>query len=700
MRSQLRSVVFLLASVALPGTALAAADDGADAADAADAAALITVTAPRDQGYAVRSTGTATRTDTPLLDVPQSLTVLTRDRLDDQALLSIGDALRYVPGATNGQGEGHRDQPTLRGNSSTADFFVDGMRDDVQYYRDFYNIERLEILKGPNAMTFGRGGGGGVINRVAKTPGAQRHLGADAAVDSFGAWRVTADLDTPLAAGVAARLNGFYEDGANHRDVYDLERWGINPTLGFDLGGNGNIVLGYEHVSDDRVVDRGVPSRAGRPAEGFRDTFFGDADRNRSTFNADILSFAVDYAFSDSLKIRNRTRYGDFDKLYVNVFPATPITAAGTIGVEAYADGTQRENFFTQTDLVWETTTGSIGHTLLIGTEFGRQTTRSQRINGLFPGNVLRTSVAVTDPFRPPAAVFGAPLRSVRTRADIAAVFIQDQFDLGEHVQLLAGLRYDRFSLDFGNSLNGTGFSRTDNLWSPRLGVVVKPVANASLYASYSRSYLPQSGDQFVALDASLATLEPERFENLEVGAKWDIIPDLNLTAALYRLDRTNTRAPGAVAGTIELTGEQRSKGLELAANGQITPAWQVSAGFAWQDAELRTTTAAAPAGRKVPLVPRTQASLWTRYDFGDRIGLGLGVVHQASSFASISNAVVLPAYTRIDTAAFLRVTDGIDVQVNVENLFNTGYFPTAHNDNNISTGGPRSARFTVRTKF
>lgn len=669
-----------------------------------DAGALITVTATRDPGYLVTQTSTATRTDTPLLDVPQTVNILTRDRLDDQAILSIADALRYVPGATTGQGEGHRDQPTLRGNNSTADFFVDGLRDDVQYYRDFYNIERLEILKGPNAMIFGRGGGGGVINRVSKTPQVESFAAAEAAVDSFGAWRLGADLNAAVASGVSARVNAVYEDGANHRDVYDLERWAVNPTLGFDLGGKGNLVLGYEHARDNRVVDRGIPSQNGRPATGLRDTFFGIADINRSTFNADILSLAADYKLTDELTLRHRTRYGDYDKFYSNLFPATAISTAGSIGVEAYADTTTRENLFTQTDLVWKTSTGSIGHVVLAGVEFGRQTTGSIRVNGTFPivagGTALRTPVAVTDPFTPPRSVFGAPLRSNHTRANIAAGFIQDQIAIGDHVEIVAGLRYDRFSLDFENLLTGATLQRTDNLWSPRFGLVVKPAANTSLYASYSRSYLPQSGDQFTALDATSAALEPERFENYEIGAKWDVSPGLNLTAALYQLDRSNTRAPGAVAGTTVLTGEQRSKGLELAANGKIMPQWQVSAGFAWQDAEIRSTTAAAPAGRKVALVPRTQASVWSRYDLSERFGIGAGVVHQAKSFTSISNTVTLPAYTRIDAAAFLTVTKGIDVQVNIENLFNTGYFPTAHNDNNISTGGPRSARLTVRTKF
>jgi catecholate siderophore receptor len=310
--------------------------------------------------------------------------------------------------------------------------------------------------------------------------------------------------------------------------------------------------------------------------------------------------------------------------------------------------------------------------------------------------------VPITDPFVAPPVYFrsGTGARSAHTRADIAAGFIQDQVSLGDHVEIVAGLRYDRFTLDYTNLLNGKDLARTDNLWSPRLGLVFKPIASASLYASYSRSYLPQSGDQFSSLDVTTAALEPERFENYEIGGKWDVTPGLNLTAALYRLDRSNTRAPGAVAGTIELTGEQRSKGLELAANGRLARNWLVSAGFALQDAEIRSGTTAAPAGRKVPLVPHTQASLWTRYDVNDRFGFGLGVVHQASSFASISNSVVLPAYTRVDAAAFVRVAHGIDLQVNIENLFNAGYFPTANSDNNIITGGPRSARLTLRTNF
>lgn len=671
-----------------------------------DDAGTIIVTGQREAGYRITATGTATRTDTPLLDVPQAITVLTKQRLDDQAILSVQDALRFVPGAVGAQGEGNRDQIVLRGNNSTADFFVDGVRDDVQYFRDFYNLERLEILKGSNAMIFGRGGGGGVINRVTKTPDlAARLFAADAGVDTWGSWRVATDINQPLASGIAGRLNAFYEEASNHRDFYGLGRWAVNPTLALDLGGRGKLVLGYEHAEDDRVSDRGIPSQAGRPAPVSRTLFVGDPALNRSRINVDALSLAADYRLSDSLSLRHRTRWADYDKIYTNIYPATALGADGRIGVEAYRDPTRRHNLFSQTDLNWKADIAGTRHTILAGFELGRQVTRNQRINGFFDGiapGTTRVFVTLADSANPPLASFraGPGNRSVRVQTEVASLFAQDQVKIGEHVELLGGLRYDRFELILDNLLGGARFSRVDHLWSPRAGLVVKPVANASLYASFSRSWLPQSGDQFTSLDASLAALEPEGFLNREVGAKWDITPTLNINIAAYVLDRTNTRAPGAVAGTVELTGRQRSRGIELGLDGQIRPWWQLQAGMAVQSARITTTTSAAPAGRHVPLVPEFQASLWQRFQVAEPVGVGIGILHQSSSFAGISNAVTLPAYTRVDGALFVQVAKGVQAQLNVENIFNTAYFPTAHTDNNISTGTPRSARLTIRTSF
>ncbi len=221
-----------------------------------------------------------------------------------------------------------------------------------------------------------------------------------------------------------------------------------------------------------------------------------------------------------------------------------------------------------------------------------------------------------------------------------------------------------------------------------------------SFYGSFTRSFLPQSGDQFGALDATQATLAPEQFENLEAGMKWDITPALAFTAAAYRLERENSRFNNPVTGLPELSGKTRTKGIELSLAGRVLPDLQMSLGYTLQDGEVRSSTTAAPAGRKLAQLPRHQFAAWSRYDITKQIGLGLGVTHQSKSFTTISNAVTLPAFTRVDAAVFYDISDRFSVQLNVENLFDTDYFPSAHTDNNISTGEPINARVSIKAKF
>jgi catecholate siderophore receptor len=697
----------LAVSAGLSGGAKEAGSDGENAGEEQPAPIIVTGTR---EGYGADRTSSATRTDTSLQDVPQSVSIVTEDQIDDQAMRSIGDVVRYLPGITIGQGEGHRDQITLRGNGSTADFFIDGLRDDIQYYRPLYNLERVEVLRGPNAMVFGRGGGGGVVNRVTKQPLPGMRIGGSASVNSFGAWHANADLNLPIGEGAGLRVNAVHEEFANHRDVYEGRLNAINPVVRLLAGPATSFTLSYEFVDDARVVDRGIPSLAGRPLEGFRDTFFGARGVNELGFEAHILRGTAEHRFSDALSLTSRLHYADYDKFYRNAFPATGVTGAvGTqlVGIEAYFDGFQRDNLFSQTDLVWKVGTGGLAHTILAGVEIGRQDTANQRINGFFDSGVLtsqggrRVNVPLGDPVAIPPITFrsGTGERSSASEAEVFAVYLQDQVEYGP-VEVIAGLRYDRFKLDAVNVLNGQGFSRTDHLWSPRFGIVVHPVEAVSLYASYGRSFLPQSGDQFASLDLSLAALEPEKFDNYEVGVKWQARPGLLASAALYQLDRSNTRAPGPNPGEVVLTGSQRSRGLELEAVGEILRNWQLSLAYTLQEAEITTTTAAAPAGREVPLVPRHLFAAWTRYDFTDRIGVGIGVTHQSESFTSISNAVALPAFTRVDAGLFVKLTDQVEAQVNVENLLDEDHFPTAHNDSNITPGAPLNARFTLRLGF
>jgi catecholate siderophore receptor len=287
--------------------------------------------------------------------------------------------------------------------------------------------------------------------------------------------------------------------------------------------------------------------------------------------------------------------------------------------------------------------------------------------------------------------------------ASILAFYAQEQLRLSDQFEIVAGLRYDRFELDVVNRNNGATFDRVDNLFSPRLGLIFKPVPAVSLYANYSRSYLPSAGDQFSSLDVTSQALKPERFDNYEIGAKWEPVAGLLATVAVYQLDRTNTRAIDPATNMTVLTGEQRSKGLEIGLERNVTDKWQVSGGYAWQKAKIRSrTTACDPAldTCEVPLVPRHQFSLWNRYNLNDRLGFGLGIIARSKSFAGISNDVVLPSYVRADAAVFYELTDGIEAQVNVENLFGANYFPTAHSDNNIAPGAPTTARATLRFRF
>ena len=687
MRTLFASTALLMA---LPTLALAAGEP-------ADQLPSILVTGEA-RGYVARDSVTATRTDTPLLNVPQSITVVTREQLDDQAVYSLGDVLRYIPGVTVGQGEGNRDQITLRGQNTTADFFLDGVRDDTQYFRGLYNLERVEVLKGPYALIFGRGGGGGIVNRVQKTPSASGvFMGGRASANSFGAWDVSADINAPINAMATFRINAVYENLDNHRDFYEGERYAVNPYLAVDLGAGWRAGLSYEYVNDDRVPDRGVPSLGTAPLTGYRDQFFGVPGVNRTTLEASIVKLRLDGALSDTVEVSTTVLYGDYDKLYTNVYADGPATGqTGTVPLAAYTDPTDRQNLLIQGNLVWDVRAGGMDHKLLFGLEYGDQDSANQRRNGV----LSNATFDLTNPVFP-TVTFPAINRDTVSNVETLSAYVQDQISLGDHVEVVAGLRYDRFDIT-GLDLQSNPdrpFARTDDKVSPRLGLIYKPQANVSIYGSYSQSFLPRSGDQFLSLSPTTQNLEPEEFTNHEVGAKWDIRPDLNVTAAVFRLDRTNATTPDPLNPTVSINvGETRTEGVELAVTGRLTTGWQVSGGYSYQDARLQGNDTV-----RLAQTPKQQVSLWNRYDLSRRLGFGLGIIHQSSQFAAIrttASTTRLPAFTRVDAAVFYAVSDTVDLQLNVENLFDTTYFSDAHNNFNISVGAPLNARLTLSARF
>ncbi len=670
-------------------------------------AAASTLQPPPEKGYKAGRIISATKTDTALIDVPQSVSVVSQDQIRDQAITNMAEAVRYTPGLGFAQGEGNRDTPIFRGNSSTSDFFVDGIRDDVQYFRDVYNIDRVEIFRGPNAMIFGRGGVGGIINRVTKQ--ANWDSGREVLLQggSHEHWRGTLDFNQPINDAISFRLTGLYQNSESYRDGGTYERWGLNPTMSFRLGENTLLQIGYEHFDDERVADRGIPSFQGRAFPTRRSTFFGDPKDSPTWATVDAVSVAIEHNFTEDLSLRNRFRYQSVDKFYQNVFPGA-VNAAGTsVSIAAYNNHTERESFINQTDLNWNFDTGSVRHTLLAGLELGRQETDNFRMTGYFgspTSTVTSMNVSTANPTVDAAVFFrqSASDADNNSVAKFVGVYLQDQIKFSPMFEAVVGIRYDNFDVDFVNNRNGQQLKSSDNLWSPRASLIFKPVETVSLYATYSLTYLPRSGEQLSSLSATNATLAPEKFTNYELGVKWDVNPDMQVTAALYQLDRTNVVIPDPNDPTLSiLAGAQRSKGIELGASGNITKDWSVIAAYAYQDGKFtKPISASVPAGSWLANLPKHNISVWNRYDFTDWFGAGIGVLHQSKRFAATDNLVDLGGFTRVDAGLFFTINETFTAQVNIENLLGEKYYLNAHSNNNITPGAPFTVRVTVGARF
>ncbi|KQO78532.1 TonB-dependent receptor [Methylobacterium sp. Leaf90] len=659
-------------------------------------------------GYLGKATRSATKTPTPLLDTPQSVSVITREQILDQGFQSIGEATRYVPGVIQAQGEGNRDELIIRGQRSNADFFVNGIRDDVQYYRDLYNIQRIEVLKGPNAMIFGRGGGGGVINRVLKEADGVPTRELVAQGGQFANKRVALDVGDRVSDSVFFRMNGVFEDTATYRDFVDIRRYGVNPTMTFLLGPQTTLRLSYEYFHDDRTTDRGIPSQFGRPYR-YRDnrtTYFGNPFLSPTYVNAHIATAQLDHVFENGVVMRSQSRIADYEKFYQNVFPGGAVNAAGTaVNISAYNSQTDRTNYFNQTDFTYQFLTGPVKHTLLGGFELGYQEGLSFRQEGFFalPG---APQTLVVNPLAPVTRV-GVNFRNTTGANSVydlglAAAYVQDQVELNEYVQLIGGLRFDHF--DFSATDRGTRATnaRVDDLVSPRAGLVVKPLPNLAFYTSYSISYLPSSGDQFSALTPGLVIAQPERFENTEVGVKYDVSPVLQLTGALFNLDRTNQRiADPNRPGFFLTSGQTNTQGAEIGANGYVTDWWSVAGGYAFTDARIANRLSdTIVAGNFVGLVPLNSFTLWNKFDIDPSFSVGVGFINQSHSFATSDNTVRLPSYSRFDLGLFYRISENARAQVNIENLFDRNYIVSAHNNNNILPGAPRTVRAQIIVRW
>lgn len=657
------------------------------------------------------------KTPTPIIDVPQSLSITTAEQITQQGFDSISDIILYTPGVTQSQGEGHRDAVVFRGVRSTAGFFVDGVRDDVQYYRSFYNLEQVEILRGPNALLFGRGGTGGILNRVTKKGIiGEQFTSVQASVDTFGAFSGQIDVNAGLGDNAALRVNAYYENLNNHRDFFDGDRFGINPTLRFNVGQKTRLDLSYEYINNDRFIDRGIASIGGVPAQQLVDITFADPDNNFTIFESHVLRANVQHDFSDKLKGNFTASWGDYDKVYSNLFPVGFDAATNAISLDGYIDTTQRQNFVLAGNLVGDFHTGSIGHTILFGGEFIDTSNNNDRFNAFFDTSqddvesflavrplAINNFTGINAAGNPTTFAFSDLNDDTEADVTVYSIYIQDEIEVTDWFNLVIGGRFDSFDITvdnvetFINAGTRDILSRRDSDFSPRLGVILKPQENISFYGSFSESFLPRSGEQFADINPPDDALDPNIFQNLELGLKWDFIPRLSFTAAVFEIQQSAPQVADSDAGTLDII-DSEIQGFEAQIQGYVTDAWYISAGYSYLDGNQEDNMG--NEGNRLRELPENTFNLWSSYQITLKFGIGAGLTYQDESFADNGNNVTLPSFTRIDVAAFYDISDMLRIQVNIENLTDTEYFPNAHTANNITVGAPLTARFTISGRF
>ncbi|MBO9330584.1 TonB-dependent siderophore receptor [Achromobacter xylosoxidans] len=656
------------------------------------------------QSYNPPDSSSATKIDAPLRDIPQTVNVVPAQVMRDQHANSLQDALKNVPGVSFSSGDGQRDQVSIRGFTAIADQYVDGFRDDALYYRDLSNVERVDVIKGPAAVLYGRGSSGGLINRITKKPGEDiTQLGL-----SYGSWndrRLELDLGRATESGsMAWRLTGAVEKGDSYRDKQFLDRKAIAPSAMLRLGEDTTFLIQTEFLEDRRVTDFGIPAYHGRPVDVDPSTYYGAENaRDVDYTQARVQSYAgtLNHRFNGTWSLRNATRYYHYTLDRNNTLPGVVNEAAQTVTLNRSNVRREEHGWTNQTELTQRAQWGSVSHEILYGVEVGQQ--NKDLVN--YSANNVAT-VDLFDPVLPtlPMQVGGRPSADNLGRFNTLGLYVQDMVSLGEHWKMLGGVRHDRFEQKTEDRRSGARLSRTDSNWSPRLGLVYQPDAMQSYYVSWSQSYQP-SGEAF-SLAASNADLAPEKTTNYEVGAKYDFLDGkLSTTVSIFRLERTDIKVNDPVTNSLVPVGTQRTDGAEWTLSGDLGDGWRAMMGYAYLDARV-TESIAKDAGRNVEgkratLTPRHAGNIWVTKDLGDGFGAGAGLNLVGARYANPSNTVRLPGYVTADVAAWWR-KGPYAVQLNVYNLFDAGYIVSAHgtSPNLNMPGAPRNAMLSLQYRM
>jgi len=689
----------------------------------------------------------------PLVDTPRSVTVVPQQVLKDTAATSLQDALRTVPGITFGAGEGGNpqgDRPFIRGFDAQGDTYLDGVRDTGGQSREIFDIESIEVSKGPNSSFGGRGSAGGSLNLVSKTPQARDFTNGGFTYGSDQTRRYVLDVNRQFLDDSAAfRLNLMtHEQNVAGRDAVNYDRWGVAPSLTFGLGTPTRVNLSYYHMESNDLPDSGIPygyssSTAtthghDKPNDGGdSNNFYGLKDRDFRKTRADISTVSIEHDLNDSMTLKNTLRHGSTGQDYILTQPDDSklnVNRFGTVWRRANSRVSTTTTTTNQTDLFGSFQALGFKHSYSTGLEFTGEETRvssytiSPNANPtggctVAGGGRGGQCTSLSNP-NPDDAWNGSITRNyngTNTKATSRAAYVFDTIELDPKWLLNVGLRYDTFDTEANTNAvpSATVKARSkikedSQFFNWQAGLVWKPVENASVYASYATSATPAGGlvgegsdGNPLSAGAASSDLQPEETVNYELGTKWDLFHDrLSLTAAVFRTEKKNTRIL-VDALTYQNAGESQVDGIELSASGKITDQWQVFAGYSYLDSELvkagrngrnGVISAGSNEGNQMPNTPKNSFSLWTTYAITPKLTVGGGAFYVDDVYGDVGNTVYVPSYTRYDAMASYKLSKNVDLQLNVQNLTDKTYYDKAFSTHFANQAAGRTA--LVSTSF
>ncbi|HYC35451.1 MAG TPA: TonB-dependent siderophore receptor [Usitatibacter sp.] len=696
-----------------------------------------------DQDYKMDASSTATKTETPLRDIPQFINTIPEAVLRAQNATSLQEALRNVPGVSYAAGEGGTQANQvfyLRGFPAGGDIFIDGVRDLGEYNRDVFAVESVEVLKGPSALIFGRGSTGGIINQTSKVPGIVERKEVAFTYGNFDKRRLTADYNANLGDDRGARLVALYEDSGSYRYPQDVKREGFAPSFRFGIGHPLDVTLSHYYLKTGDVTDYGQPSLSpaatgtglyAMPPVSPRN-YYGYANHDYADHTTHITTARIDWRISRNVELRNTTRLAKYERsveatiatlhnLDANGAPVMAGTPLGLLQVRRNHDtGRTRDNddgaIINQTDVTWKLRSGGVKHTLLTGLELSRE--RLDRVNFALdadptqPGTQAPTSfTSFLDP-DPSTLLAYTKTPNVHALAEgkTAAAYVQDQIEFSERWKALLGARFDHYKAEARteSALTGAGitgpFSRTEKMWSYRAGLIHQPTATQSCYLSVGNSYNPSGelgvyGQNGTNLNPVNEDLSPERNVGYELGATWDFSHGMQLRAAIFRNEKSNARKLEEDGSTL-LTGKRRVDGIEVQLAGYILPNWEIYSGVAFMDGKIVD----APdniVGKKPLGVAEVAGNVWTVYRLGGGWEIGGGVRGTSGFWLNDANTGEVPAAVVVDlTAAYAK--DDYEIRLNVINASDKTYYIGGYqnNPNRVIPGEPRTYSVTFRYNF